>query len=50
MHSTDEGPVEFGKNLEANGWNRTDKGRWSWWGMKRTQTWIPAWPLIHGPT
>ncbi|WP_254705842.1 polymorphic toxin-type HINT domain-containing protein [Streptomyces vilmorinianum] len=24
--STDVGPVEFGKNLEANGWARTDKG------------------------
>ncbi|MFD4140375.1 Hint domain-containing protein [Streptomyces sp. NPDC058572] len=24
--STDVGPTEFGKNLEANGWTRTDKG------------------------
>ncbi|MFE6775286.1 polymorphic toxin-type HINT domain-containing protein [Streptomyces sp. NPDC057702] len=24
--STDVGPVEFGKNLEANGWARTEKG------------------------
>ncbi|MFD6533447.1 SpvB/TcaC N-terminal domain-containing protein [Streptomyces sp. NPDC060184] len=24
--STDVGPVDFGKNLEANGWARTDKG------------------------
>ncbi|MER5972988.1 polymorphic toxin-type HINT domain-containing protein [Streptomyces sp. NPDC002055] len=24
--STDVGPVKFGKNLEANGWARTDKG------------------------
>lgn len=24
--STDVGPKEFGKNLELNGWTRTDKG------------------------
>ncbi|WEH32590.1 polymorphic toxin-type HINT domain-containing protein [Streptomyces sp. AM 4-1-1] len=24
--STDVGPVDFGKNLEANGWSRTEKG------------------------
>lgn len=24
--STDVGPGGFGKNLEANGWSRTDKG------------------------